>query len=432
MQFVPPPLRRPRRAAVAVQVALTITVVMGMFAVVIDGGVLLAQRRLQQAAADSAALAYAAAMDSVGDPTVAQRSALAIAKANGAGNDGTNSLIIPNATDASGNPSHGIWSPPLSGPFAGKKGYVEVVLEYDEARMFSAFWGSARLPVRARAVASWSATANYWDKSILALGTSQTDISDSAARITVQGPIISDGSISLQGSGSITSKSGPINFVGTASGSAYSPSPTKLSTTTSDPLTSIALPDPSELTVQSSSKLSISSSTTLQPGIYQGGINITAGTVTLKPGIYYLEGGGLTVKNSGTTLTDGGAGVLIYNGETSGSTSNPGSVGSIQISNSAVVNLTPLNSGTWQGISFFQDRSATTAMTISGGSSTNIGGMIYAPGAGVSITGGSGGTPGTSFISKTLSINGTTYTIPAATVKVPLPGSVQTSVVLVE
>src|SRR5882724_2638475 len=101
------PFRKTRRAAVAVQVALTLTVLMGLLAIVVDGGLLLAQRRQQQAAADSAALA------------------------NGAGNDGTKSLITTNKTDAGGNPVHGIWNPPISGNFKTKTGYVEVMVEYD-------------------------------------------------------------------------------------------------------------------------------------------------------------------------------------------------------------------------------------------------------------------------------------------------------------
>ena len=91
------------------------------------------------------------------------------------------------------------------------------------------------------------------------------------------------------------------------------------------------------------------------------------------------------------------------------------------IQNSAVVNLTPMSSGTWQGISIFQDRSATTAMTLESGANTNIAGMIYAPASAVTISGGSNIIPGTSFITSTLTIaGGGSFTIPQPTVQVPV------------
>jgi hypothetical protein len=170
--------------------------------------------------------------------------------------------------------------------------------------------------------------------------------------------------------------------------------------------------------------LSITSgNVTLNPGIYQGGISIkNSAAVTMNPGIYYLEGGGLNVQNPGTTLS--GTGVLIYNGETGGSTTNPSSVGSINISASAVVTLSPMSSGTYQGISFFQDRNATAGIGLAGGGGTNISGMVYAPLAPVTATGGSNIVPGTAFISDTLILNGSSsFTLPIPPIPVPIPGA---------
>ena len=325
--------RNARRAAVAVQVALTLTVLLGVLAIVVDGGLLLAQRRQQQAAADAAALAYAAAMAGGANSATAQASALAIAAANGAANDGVQSLITPNTADASGNALHGIWSGPISGTFVGKAGttgystgYVEVVVEYDEVRLFSALWGSGTLPVRARAVAKWGSAVNHWNASILTLATSGTGLTNSTSQLTVPGPIFVNAGISVSGSGNIASTGGAINVVGPVAGTGYSPAPTTVSATTSDPLASLALPDQSSLTVQSTGPMNINSgSITLQPGVYQGGITIQGGaTVTLNPGIYYLEGGGLSIQGYGTTMT--GSGALIYNGQMNGAANNPTSV----------------------------------------------------------------------------------------------------------
>ena len=436
MQISQTPVRESRRATIAVQVALTMTVLLGMLAIVVDGGVLLAQRRQQQAAADAAAMAYALAMSAGKTTGQAQTSALAIASANGAANNGTTSKITTNATDASGKPVHGIWgfpTGPISGSFVGKAGtagyatgYAEVVVEYDEARLFSSIWASSTLPVRARAVASWSgAIPTYFTPSILALGTTGTDITDAGtAQITVPGNIISNSSIKVTGGkAEVTSTGGKITYAGSESGSNYSPAPTFSSTTTPDPLATLSAltlrASPHKVTVS----MPIHSTTTLQPGVYKGGISVTGGTVSMSPGIYYIEGGGLSISGQ-ATVKDNGSGVLIYNGETNGATTNPGSVGAISLTGAG----RPANNSHDQrhlaGDQPFQDRAATASVDIEGGNNTNITGMIYAAGSDATIAGNANVVPGTSFITKTVKVAGTSaFTIPVATVKVPIPGT---------
>jgi hypothetical protein len=79
-----------------------------------------------------------------------------------------------------------------------------------------------------------------------------------------------------------------------------------------DPLAGMAQPDASDYTIQSKKKLSISGkqNVTLDPGLYVGGIQVTGGTVTLNPGVYYMEGGGFAVSGSGSVY---GNGVMLYN-----------------------------------------------------------------------------------------------------------------------
>jgi hypothetical protein len=63
--------------------------------------------------------------------------------------------------------------------------------------------------------------------------------------------------------------------------------------------------------------LTISSGTpTICPGTYYGGIKITAGSVTMMPGVYNIVGGGFAV--SGAANLDGSAGVMIYNSSGAG------------------------------------------------------------------------------------------------------------------
>src|SRR5207253_2097964 len=70
----------------------------------------------------------------------AKTSALATAAANGYTNDTIHSVVTVNI-------------PPKSGPYAGLDSYAEVIVQYNFQRGFSTIFGSAPIPVRARAVA---------------------------------------------------------------------------------------------------------------------------------------------------------------------------------------------------------------------------------------------------------------------------------------
>src|SRR5947209_3481131 len=128
-----------RRGTVAVLVAASLTVLMSVVAISLDGGVLLAERRHAQAVADSAAMAAACDLydnyftNNGTDPSsTAKNSALATASANGYANDGSGSAVTVNI-------------PPLTGPFAGRKGYVEVTVQYNQGRSFSTIFGASNI-----------------------------------------------------------------------------------------------------------------------------------------------------------------------------------------------------------------------------------------------------------------------------------------------
>ncbi len=147
-----------------------------------------------------------------------------------------------------------------------------------------------------------------------------------------------------------------------------------------DPLAGLAAPDPSTLTVQSTSTLHVSGNqmVTLNPGVYVGGIQISDNAhVTLNPGIYYLQGGGFSVSGNGSVT---GEGVLLYNAPSS-------TADTISLTGNGKVNLSPMASGPYQGITLFQDRTSTAAITITGNGNLDITGAIYAAHALLNITG---------------------------------------------
>ena len=168
-----------------------------------------------------------------------------------------------------------------------------------------------------------------------------------------------------------------------------------------NPLASLPTPTTTGLTTQSAHRrISISGNTTetLSPGVYVGGISISANAdVTLQSGIYYMEGGGFSI--SGNANVDGSSGVMIYN--------DGGNNGAISIAGNGVVNLSPMTTGNYAGITLFQNPTSTTQVSIVGNAALTISlsGAFYAADANLSIT-GNGGNLGDQYIVSTLTLGG--------------------------
>jgi hypothetical protein len=142
--------------------------------------------------------------------------------------------------------------------------------------------------------------------------------------------------------------------------------------------------------------LNINHDTTLLPGRYVGGINVSGGNVTLMPGIYYMDHGGFSQSNG--TIT--GAGVMIYNDPT------PGSGQKVSVSG-GTFDITAPQSGTYQGMVIFQARDADNVpMSITGPAGSSMLGCVYAPSSPVQITGGGAVAIGSEFICDTLTVTG--------------------------
>jgi hypothetical protein len=400
----------PRRGSVSVLVAVCLTLLLAIVAIALDGGILLSERRHAQAVSDAAALAAAVDL-CLGNPaSTAEQSALTAAAANGYANDRQTSVITPNLTDASGAPVHGIWCPPITGDHVGDPHYVEVVVEWNQNRAFSTIFGSGAIPVRARSVAM-GVSGPYSKAGIIVLDPSSKDALHESGNptVNVNAPVIVDssdpGAMSVAGASTFVAPeinvTGNLNLTGGAnlSGTVN----TGVTPTTPDPLRFLEPPRPETLTVQSRSPLSLrdGSSHTLSPGVYTGGISISSNTsVTLQPGIYYINGGGLNLSGS-ANLT--GNGVLIYNEPLS-------ATDQISISGQGTVTLSPPTSGLYAGITIFQARppSLQPQASIAGGVGFNITGTLYTPGALLKITGNSAtALLGSELISRYLTIGGT-------------------------
>jgi len=370
-----------RRGTVAAMTALLMPVVVGVMAVTLDGGLLYLQRRQAQSIADAAALAGAYAVYNGNNFSTAQSAAIAIASQNG--------ITIASSQ--------------ITQPQAG---YVAVSVTSTKPRYFSSIWGSGSMSATASATALGGSNTPYSTAAILVLNPagSSVTLSGTTSVTAVGGSVIVDSnsasSILSSGAPSITTPvldlSGGIQFSGTNPNKATVTNTGQ--TSTPDPLASISAPSTSGLTVQSSSAISLSGSAskTLDPGIYNGGISISgSSSLTLNPGVYYINGGGINM--SGPSSISGN-GVFIYN--TGG--------GAINLSGTGAISLNPTSTGAYAGLTIFQDRSNSTAATMSGGSNISNTGTFYFPGAKLALSGSSGvSNVGAQIIAKNLTFSGT-------------------------
>jgi Flp pilus assembly protein TadG len=371
------PLRH--RGMVAVLVAALLPVVVGVMALALDGGVLYLQRQQAQSAADASALAGAYQLYNGSNFSVAQNAAIAVGAQMG--------YTIP---------SSNVTSP--------QTGYIAVSVSSSQPRLFSAIWGSGNMSVGTGAVARGTSVP-YSTAAILILASSGSSLTlSNMAQVAASGSVVvdSNSSMSVLASGTPSITTPELDLSGNIMYSGSNPDKATVTkrgqTATPDPLSSIPAPSSSGMTTQSSSAINLSgtSSQTLNPGVYTGGITLSgSSSVTLNPGIYYINGGGINISGSSSIS---GSGVFIYN--TGG--------GAINLSGTGNISLSPMIGGTYSGITIFQDRSNTTGATMSGGSNISNTGTFYFPGATVTMSGGSGvGVMGSQFIVNKMTFSGT-------------------------
>jgi hypothetical protein len=160
-----------------------------------------------------------------------------------------------------------------------------------------------------------------------------------------------------------------------------------------DPCSGVSIPTSSGMTDKGT--INSSSSITVSPGYYSGGLSISGGTMTLQPGLYIL-GNGLSVSSS--SVVGEGVTIVVQGGK-------------VNFSGSASASLNVNTPAPLSGVTIAQPASNTNKLTLSGGASFVIGGIIYAKGAQADLSGsstaaGQGPTFGESFICKTVTLSG--------------------------
>ncbi|HYM13465.1 MAG TPA: pilus assembly protein TadG-related protein, partial [Bryobacterales bacterium] len=291
---------------------LTITgllfpILLGFMGLSLDIGYIYHVKRRMQTAADAGALGGAKELWRSNN-TLVTSGAKNDASLNGF-TDGTNAVTVT------------VNNPPASGPYAGNTNFVEVIIAQDVPTYFMRIINQNSAPVRARAVSGLVAAAQgcvmALDPTVKGALTVQGTATLTAG-CGVQVNSDNNQAVVANGGGCIYATSVGVTggWVANGSSNCINPPPVTSVPPALDPLAYMAAPAIPSTPITGVS-MPISSDTTLQPGLYVGGIQITGGNISFAPGTYILDGGGFKITGN-ATLTSQLGGVTFYNTNLSG------------------------------------------------------------------------------------------------------------------
>jgi hypothetical protein len=469
--------RSQERGQVLVLFAGGLAALMIIAALAFDVGMVLVERRDEQNAADAAALAggryvltatnHSGPCPSSASGNLSVDAACEIARLNGF-DDADPSEIV------------NVYIPPIHGTYATLPGFIEVQIEGTRPSIFGGIIGRSQWPIGASAVATNSQDLTF-PFSMLALNPTACK----AIAVSGGGVVEAFANIQSNSNGSGCAPGDPVGFSRTGGATIEVNAPDAICRVVGEFLdqgsgppvdcaiaeNSFALPDPlrnlpapakpapapamlyagsgtapanprhcpggspaPNEASPNTCKLAPNGSYNntqwiLYPGLYPGGLEITADTTAyLMPGVYWIGGGGIRVANGGSmisiaveadanpnpSLATWGGGVMIYNSKLPASAGGPIE----QNGSSAIMKLRPLNVSTtdpnhiYNDMVIFQDRTVLTAVTLNGSSSTTeVLGIIYVPGGQVKLNGNGGTLIVDQVIADTFDINGNGGTI---------------------
>jgi hypothetical protein len=377
-----------------VVVALGLTSLLGFIGLAVDVGSLMHNKRELQVAADAAAIAAAMSRNATGYTAAGQNASAA----NGFANGGTVTVTI-NST-------------PTSGEYLGQPGYYEAIIQKTEPTIFMSLFGHGSVPVGARAVAVAQSSNGANTGCVYTLGATGTDFSVNG-NANIQAPqcglnVDSSSSGAMTVNGNITMDMASIGIVGGFSKngnvSLTPATPTTGIVPYSDPLsylpgyscTASACTPPgggSNITCQANPNYNGNNTVTVSPGCFNGFTTNGNQTVNFNPGTYIIDGSSGLQFNGNSVIN--GTGVTFYIAN-----------GAIQVNGNTSLNLSAPTSGTFNGVLFDQSASDTSPAIINGNAGSNLRGVMYFPGAQVTINGNSGTTIYTDFVVSSLVLNG--------------------------
>jgi len=361
-----------------------------------DTGYFFDCKRQMQTAADAAALAGAEQLRRAGNGQI-----VSAADDAAASNGFTNNV---NGTSIQ------VHIPPSSGYYTSDGSYVEAIITQDRPTLFMRVLGIPTGRASARAVAGVQDLPNC----IYALSQTGTGLATNGSGSSLSaacGIVVNSSAASALNAGSGAVFATSVAITGTYSGSCSTSDPSGCRTAVPplpDPLAQLADPQFSGCDFGEPTPVKVSGGVvSLNPGVYCNGISITSGaSVTFQPGVYILNGGGLSVNGNSTIQ---GTGVTFYN-----TARGKYAYAAVNLTGGTLGFLYAPTSGPTEGILFFQDRTITPKSTqstnvIAGSSNLNFNGTFYFPTTNLTFSGGGQvATNYTIIVAKTVVVGGNT------------------------
>ncbi len=362
---------------VLVAVALLSVVLVGFLGVAMDGGYMYLLRRRAQTAADAGA--YAGTLE-------IWQNRLASITAAARTDSGINGY-----THGTGGTVVDVYNPPISGPWTGNDKFVEVVVTKPYDPFFMQVLGFGASPVRARAVGGVVGIGmgcihalNPEDQATLMV-TGGATVNATSCGVIVN----SNDPNAIHNTGGGCINAGSVDVTGGVhQGACITPTPNTGVPPVADPLA--GLPKPPITGCDYTNYSSSGGNVILNAGTYCGGIHVSGGVVDFNPGLYILNGGGMSISSTANVR---GTGVTFYN------TQSPGyNYGNYNFTGQTWGYLKAPTSPTdpWAGLLMIQDPTIPTADVQSGGNSFFAGGsdmvlegIIYMPDSLITWSGGS-------------------------------------------
>ena len=369
--------------------AVMMPVILGMAAVGVDASLWMMQQRNLQTAADAAVIAGAWETAN-GNSGGANAAALGEAQNNGYTG---NSIALVYGTDDQDRTT-----------------ITTTIEENSYVFLSSVLFGSNVRPAVTAASVIMLPTTDFCllsldpsaDGAITAVGNVSIDSggcgmainSNSASALDLTGNVdINMGDVSIVGNDSVN---GSVNFqhTGLTTGAARTP----------DPYADLQVPD--HPAICDHNNLSLHADTTLNPGVYCGGLSITGGTITFNAGVYYMVDGDFTV--NGNAILTGDEVSFVFTSSGAG-----GSYGTVQINGGGNGTFSaPAEGSDMEGVVFYQDREAPGGQScgsILGNAEVNIDGAVYFPSNCLDFGGNSASAAGlcTRLIASTIRLHGT-------------------------
>jgi hypothetical protein len=464
------------RGQVLVIFAIAFAIIIMMLALLLDGARGVVMRRQVQDASDAASIAAANVIQGTTAQGVAKRGCSATA---GPPPGAPQAWVVAaaKASVAQNLPDYDLNQVVVTCPAAQLNFGVEVRLGQNSPTFFGSIFGGGPLTVNTRSVAINGATVESQFSVVLldpghfqspaiwpnnkngcpSFGINGTITAqfDSAIYVNSACDAAHNGAFATKGgSANLTFGGGSaIHLVGEYKPQALvvTPAPLEHQNPHKDPLAGLVAPPVSTIKVRQASKLSINGSQTtgqclakgltggnpgciLEPGVYVGGIELKSSAVVyLRPGIYVLQDGGLslgaqselyTIDATATSATQANwdakckpssnhtCGVLFYKTTVSSSDSISVSAGAVFMARSfdpdADTTLLTTNAActackdeTYRHLLMWQDGSPPPSssysqppITLQGGGGVTMSGAVYAPSAAVTLNGNSGGSGG--------------------------------------